>query len=701
MSKTTARIIKRVLKLTENDAAHSELEVLASSLGHHSEPMADAGSVRVYAPTNECEPYYKMKHWSVSSRSGPSIILVRKASAQASDEPRQHPHMSWQRRSWAAKQDNPLGEGSGEAGYDLPYLSSLNDLGSAKGMRGRSDDVPAWSGSVTANGSVFHIQVSKAGREDQRTDFTTAQPAPVMQPIYTISIQPDEPQAEAQTSTANSERQALEFINQALLTMSSYDEQLAGDHPLDESDDCCCSAEKIREMMASTGLRGINIGDEGDRFCATGVGAKHLARRLSSAVKATFPGHKFRVNTDQDAFRPERFGKAPSTIFLIVWKKADGQKLGERGGSLPPDENSPEFKEAIAFINTLGRLPQGSRIGDSLVRFGYAEKGKDGNLYLTTLGEMSLNIDDEDEVSGATTVSVREAAPFRPFRKTAPFRPFRKQIEPDMETLLSLVTDKEDEEKPPYDERFAGDHPLDEDAPTPMSKGDKSVLAAMVDPIKDEISKIFPKAYLNVYAEGNLMDSLTVKFSVEPRSEWPSGIFQNAKYIVLHVEEKDRRYETGFGPYVAESISEYLPIHFNKKTGTKEQVIKHISRFFQKLLDLQPAQRPIQEATSYEDINLWISAEPNSPSIGEVEFDKRGERENEYQWLIEFPQVRPDVKVGVTGPWLSEDEAIDAAVEAVYHADIDNGVQDYKINRSGAAALEITNPFNWQSKDTQ
>lgn len=118
-----------------------------------------------------------------------------------------------------------------------------------------------------------------------------------------------------------------------------------------------------------------------------------------------------------------------------------------------------------------------------------------------------------------------------------------------------------------------------------LSTGEKSVLAKMAAEISEVGQLYYPTGFLNVKANGGIMDSITVYFATTPRTEWENGIFHNADGIILHVSEKDRRYETGFGPYTVEAngSNTVAGVKFIRRTGSRDQAIKHIENFFRKV----------------------------------------------------------------------------------------------------------------------
>lgn len=105
-----------------------------------------------------------------------------------------------------------------------------------------------------------------------------------------------------------------------------------------------------------------------------------------------------------------------------------------------------------------------------------------------------------------------------------------------------------------------------------------------IEPLKNAINKLFPNSYLTVTHSTSIMDDITIRFTVEPKDKWPNNIFHNAQYIILMINEKGKRRETGEGPYEVEVTSHHLKdVKFRKKTGTLDQVVSHVIKFFEKL----------------------------------------------------------------------------------------------------------------------
>lgn len=119
-----------------------------------------------------------------------------------------------------------------------------------------------------------------------------------------------------------------------------------------------------------------------------------------------------------------------------------------------------------------------------------------------------------------------------------------------------------------------------------------------VDALHTSIKKLFPNSYLHVQHNTNLMDDITIRFTIEPKDKWPNNIFHNAQNITLMLSEKNKRRETGEGPYQAEEVSSHLKaVQFRKKTGTLDKVVAHVISFFTKLKNAQS--QPVKESIDW------------------------------------------------------------------------------------------------------
>lgn len=107
-------------------------------------------------------------------------------------------------------------------------------------------------------------------------------------------------------------------------------------------------------------------------------------------------------------------------------------------------------------------------------------------------------------------------------------------------------------------------------------------LKDMVDPLKNGIKTALPNCFVSVVHNTGIADSITIRFSKEPKSEWPGDIFQNASYLILHIADasgSQREGEGGKYSVTSSSGSRNLP-NFRKKTATADKLVKYIVDWF-------------------------------------------------------------------------------------------------------------------------
>lgn len=114
--------------------------------------------------------------------------------------------------------------------------------------------------------------------------------------------------------------------------------------------------------------------------------------------------------------------------------------------------------------------------------------------------------------------------------------------------------------------------------------------------IEKTIKKHFPKSYVHVYFSKNLTTSLTIRFAVGRKKDWSGGIIHNdiahAIMSIWNIEENgDITGKLQFDPHHAGSyvISpgpdsymafDRIKVPVRKKTGTPEQILKSIDKYF-------------------------------------------------------------------------------------------------------------------------
>jgi len=89
---------------------------------------------------------------------------------------------------------------------------------------------------------------------------------------------------------------------------------------------------------------------------------------------------------------------------------------------------------------------------------------------------------------------------------------------------------------------------------------------------------------LNIKTDDNLMSSIQIRGSFDPREKWNFGIFQNSRYFIFAiVPTKGKRYYDSADPKVTVDLwsSHYDLKKFRKYTGPVEKVILKIREWMQ------------------------------------------------------------------------------------------------------------------------
>lgn len=102
-------------------------------------------------------------------------------------------------------------------------------------------------------------------------------------------------------------------------------------------------------------------------------------------------------------------------------------------------------------------------------------------------------------------------------------------------------------------------------------------LSQAVDHLQDSLS--FPHA--NIKADTNICDSLHIAISLQPKAEWPHGIFQNSPFVQIMIFPLTRHEKDCKGLYKVETISQdyKLPRMRAKNKGTLEAIVKHVEKY--------------------------------------------------------------------------------------------------------------------------
>jgi len=118
-------------------------------------------------------------------------------------------------------------------------------------------------------------------------------------------------------------------------------------------------------------------------------------------------------------------------------------------------------------------------------------------------------------------------------------------------------------------------------------------LPDLVEPIRSHLQALFPNSVFSVHAdveETSICDDVTIRFALEPKAEWPSGIWHNASNFLATIwPGQGSRRDRGTGIFKVELSMSRLPVKFVGRTGTGPQIIKHVNGFFTKVKDATAA----------------------------------------------------------------------------------------------------------------
>ncbi len=119
-----------------------------------------------------------------------------------------------------------------------------------------------------------------------------------------------------------------------------------------------------------------------------------------------------------------------------------------------------------------------------------------------------------------------------------------------------------------------------------LSRGTTSTggMEKIEEEVKVSVEGLLP--FLTVHASGNLMSSVTIRGTKEPREEWGNGIFHNATYFIMSITPaKGVRYYTGEPEVTVELISAGNPreMKFRKYTGPIAKVVGKIQEYVLKV----------------------------------------------------------------------------------------------------------------------
>lgn len=117
-----------------------------------------------------------------------------------------------------------------------------------------------------------------------------------------------------------------------------------------------------------------------------------------------------------------------------------------------------------------------------------------------------------------------------------------------------------------------------EDLDRPDKGNTPPKMQAIAQTTKEALANLTP--FLSVKTDDNLMSSVVITGTFQPREQWPMGIFHNARYFIFFIRPaRGQRYYTAGEPVEVELTScNNLP-KFRKSTTTPEKAIQRIKTY--------------------------------------------------------------------------------------------------------------------------
>lgn len=123
--------------------------------------------------------------------------------------------------------------------------------------------------------------------------------------------------------------------------------------------------------------------------------------------------------------------------------------------------------------------------------------------------------------------------------------------------------------------------------------------SGLIPEIEKIIKKYFPKSYMSIKFSTSITNSIWIRFALGTEKDWPSGYFENdivSARMVIWGFEKDGSFPSGklqYEPTNTGFVIKPGPGSYNaydrvkvpsrKKTGTPEQILKSIDKYFSDL----------------------------------------------------------------------------------------------------------------------
>jgi len=114
----------------------------------------------------------------------------------------------------------------------------------------------------------------------------------------------------------------------------------------------------------------------------------------------------------------------------------------------------------------------------------------------------------------------------------------------------------------------------------------------LMNEIKEIIEVKFPKGYLDIWYSNHLTPSVNFRFAFNKKEDCPNGYIENDKgHHLFSISGVSNMLDTIEGKIKVELLISRTKYNYRKKTGTPEQALKHLDKYFDKVKEYENAQR--------------------------------------------------------------------------------------------------------------
>src|SRR6266404_501191 len=113
-----------------------------------------------------------------------------------------------------------------------------------------------------------------------------------------------------------------------------------------------------------------------------------------------------------------------------------------------------------------------------------------------------------------------------------------------------------------------------------IDRPDVNGVAPKMQAIADRCKEKITASYCTIYTSDNIMSSVSIRLSLDPKESWSNGIWQNSRHLrfALTPEKGQRYYTEGEDITVELEHKKYtIAAKFRKYTGSPEKCIEKIA----------------------------------------------------------------------------------------------------------------------------